>query len=389
MKKRACRALLLLFLLCSLSPLLCLKISAASNTEVQTDTSTLPTTYTDFLDTLPEYVKELLPSGFFSEKSEDAEAAAMEAGGFSYLMKTLLSLLGLKLGTCIALLCTVAGILLLSALCKVMGSSLHAEGVAQAFSFCTTLVILTTLLCRGYESIDGVKQYFSTLVSVSATSVPLLGALYAMGGNISAAAASASGISVFMSLMEGLIGKTIVPFCGICLSLSLIGALDPGVRVGTLLSTLKKNYTTILTFLMMLLMTMISSQTILASRSDTLAMKSAKFAAGNLIPVLGGSVSELLKTVGVGVGYLRGTVGISAVLLLLFLLLPTLIELLLLRLTWQLCASLADLLGCDLEKRLLEEFASLHGYLIAAVCICSSILLISFTLLTHCASAVG
>ena len=389
MKKRACRALLLLFLLCSLSPLLCLKISAASNTEVQTDTSTLPTTYTDFLDTLPEYVKELLPSGFFSEKSEDAEAAAMEAGGFSYLMKTLLSLLGLKLGTCIALLCTVAGILLLSALCKVMGSSLHAEGVAQAFSFCTTLVILTTLLCRGYESIDGVKQYFSTLVSVSATSVPLLGALYAMGGNISAAAASASGISVFMSLMEGLIGKTIVPFCGICLSLSLIGALDPGVRVGTLLSTLKKNYTTILTFLMMLLMTMISSQTILASRSDTLAMKSAKFAAGNLIPVLGGSVSELLKTVGVGVGYLRGTVGISAVLLLLFLLLPTLIELLLLRLTWQLCASLADLLGCDPEKRLLEEFASLHGYLIAAVCICSSILLISFTLLTHCASAVG
>ena len=380
-----------LFLLSILFSLVLLPFGAHAESEEAsvTDPSRLPDAYTDLLDMLPDDIKAMMPDGFFSEKSEDAQAGAMEASEFSFLFKTLLSVLGVKIGACLSLLCTVTGILILSSLCRSLGSTLRTEGVATAFSFCTTLVILTTLLCYGYESINGVKEYFSRLTGFSALSVPLLGGLYAMGGNVATAAASASGISVFMSLMEGLVGKTIVPFCGICLSLSLIGTLDPSLRIGTLLSTIKKNYTTALTFLMMLLLTMISSQTILASRSDTLAMKSAKFAAGNLIPVLGGSISELLKTVGAGVGYLRGTVGICAVLLLLFLLLPTLVELLLLRLTWQLCASLSDLLGCDREKRLLEEFASLHGYLLSAVCICSSILLISFTLLIYCASAIG
>jgi hypothetical protein len=82
-------------------------------------------------------------------------------------------------------------------------------------------------------------------------------------------------------------------------------------------------------------------------------------------------------------------VGICGVLLLLLTLLPTLVELLLYRLAWQIAASLADILGCESERRLLDEFASLLGYLIAAVAICSSVLFLAFTLLTHCVSAIA
>ena len=118
-------------------------------------------------------------------------------------------------------------------------------------------------------------------------------------------------------------------------------------------------------------------------------MKSIKFAAGNWIPVVGGSVGDLFKTVSTSVGYIRGTIGLSGILLLLPTLLPTLVKLFLARAAWQLSASVADLLGCDTEKKLLEEFASLIGYLIAAVSITSSVLLLSFALVTHCVSALG
>ena len=134
---------------------------------------------------------------------------------------------------------------------------------------------------------------------------------------------------------------------------------------------------------------MLAAQTTLAAKADTLAMRSAKFAAGNLIPVVGGSVSELIRTVSAGVGYLRGTVGICGVLLILLSLFPTLVELLLYRLVWQIGASVADMLGCDGERRLLDETASLTGYLIAAVSICSSVLLLAMTVLAHCTSAIG
>jgi stage III sporulation protein AE len=238
-------------------------------------------------------------------------------------------------------------------------------------------------------ALEGVSNYFAGLGRLTATSVPLLGVLYAMGGNASAAAASSAGLSVYMTVLESTVTASILPFCGICMSFALVNALDPSIRLSTLLATVKKNYTTLLAFLMMLLLAMLGAQTTLGARSDTLAMRGVKFAVGNLIPVVGGSVSELLRSVSAGVGYLRGTVGICGILLILLYLLPTLTELFLLRLTWQLAASFADLLGCDGEKKLLDEFASVLGFLLSAAAICSSVLLLAFSLLAHCAAAVG
>lgn len=348
----------------------------------------MPEEYTDFLESIPEDIRELLPEGLFSSNSDEVGEGVREMSDFSYLLRTVLSLVGLRIGDCVRILAPVCGLLLLSAVCNALKSSFRSETVGRAFSFCATLVITVSLLTQSYGCIESVTAYFSRLNALTAAILPIMGALYAIGGNVTAAVASSSGLSIYMTILEELIGKSIVPFCGICMAFALVNALDPTLRTGTLLSTLKKNYTTALTFLMMLLLAMLSAQTTLSARSDSLAMRSMKFAAGNMIPVVGGSVSELLRTVSAGVGYLRGTVGICGVLLLILMLLPTLVELLLLRMTWQLSASLADLLGCDGQKKLLDEFASLLGYLIAAVSICSSVLMLSLTLLTHCASAI-
>ncbi len=350
---------------------------------------TLPQEYTDFLDALPNELKELLPKSLFSINAEDVGAAAGEMSDLSYLLQAVLEIFGLRIGKFARLFATLAGLLLLSSAVKALQTAFRADTVGRAFSFLSTMVILIALLGEGYESIRAIGDYIQDLRAVTTASIPLLGALYAMGGNVTAAVASSSGLSLFLVILEDVVAASILPFCGICLALALSGSLDPGLRVGTLSGTLKKNYTTVLTFLMMLLLGMLGAQTTLGARQDTLAMKSVKFAAGSMIPVVGGSISELLRTVSAGVGYLRGGVGICGILLLLLLLLPTLIELLLARLCWQLAASLADLLGCDAEKRLLEEFASLGGYLIAAAVICASVPILSFTLFLHCASAIG
>lgn len=361
-------------------------VTAENETEVG---ETLPEEYIDFLESIPEELRPLLPDGIFSTDASDLGDAIQEMSDFSFLLQTVVSFLGAHLKDALHLLASLAGMLLLCAVSRTAQTALRRETLARAFSFCTNAILLLFLLKNGYQTVLQVHDYFSTLNQITQVSIPLMGVLYAMGGNISVAVASSSGLSVFMTIMENFVGKTIVPFFGICMAFAMMGALDPALRTGTLLNTVKKNYTTVLTFLMMLLLAMLSSQSILGAKSDTLAMKSAKFAAGSIIPVVGGSVSELLKSVSAGVGYLRGTVGICALLLLLLLLLPPLIELFLLRFTWQFSASIADLLGCDGEKRLLEEISSLYGYLIAALCICSSVLFLSFVLLTHCASAIS
>lgn len=379
----------LLFFLCLLSP----TVSAEEKQEAEETEEWLgeevPPELAELLDSLPEEIRALLPEGIFSSRTEEVGEAVGEMGSFSFLLEAVLSLAGIRLRDCAGLFASVLGILLLSAISSALSSSLGEKRIGKAFSLCASLVILLAIFSMGYHGLSSVQDYLNTLSSMSAAVLPLLGVLYATGGNLSAAVASSTGLSVFMTLLEELVARTVLPLCGICLAFSLISALDTAPQLGTLISSLKKGYTTALSFLMMLLLAMLGTQTTLGARADSLAMRSVRFAASNLIPVVGGSVGELLRTVTAGVGYLRGTVGLCGILLLLLAFLPTLLELLLLRMTWLLSASAAELLGCAVEKRLLEELASLIGYLIAAVSICSAVLFVSLTLLTHCASALA
>ncbi len=355
----------------------------------KSDAETLPDVYQDLLDSLPPSILERLPEGALSNKTEEVGGAVGEMSSFSYLLQTVLSLVGLRLGDCLGLLCSVIGILVLSSICRTFCTSLGKPEIARAFSLMITLIITVTIFATGFGTIESTVSYFQTLNAFTSTAVPLMGSLYVMGGNAAAAVATSAGLSLFMTVLEEIVGQSIVPFCGICLALALIGACEGGPRLGGLLTSLKKNYTLMLSFFMMLLLAMLGSQTILGASQDTLAMRSAKFAAGSMIPVVGGSVAELLRSVSASVGYMRTSVGICGVLLLLLLMLPTLVELLLARATWQVCSFFAELLGCDGEKRLLDEFASINGYLIAAVAICSSVLFLTFTLFTHCATALA
>ncbi len=351
--------------------------------------SRLPDAYTDFLELLPQELLSLLPEGILSADAEEVSAAVGEMGDFSYLLETLMALFGLRVGECIKLFAATVGLLLLSAVSRSVASHLGGGQLSSALSLCSSLALTAALLAQGYVGVSGVSNYLDTLAQVTAASVPLMGSLYAMGGNAAAAAASASSLSLFLALLEGVITKSMVPFCGICLGFAVVNTCAPGLRLQSLIGTIKKHYTTALSFLMMLLLAMLGAQSVLAAGKDSLAMKSVKFAAGSMIPVVGGSVSELLRTVSTGVEYLRGSVGVCGVLLLFLLLLPTLVELLLVRLTWELSASVADMLGCDSEKKLLDEFASVSGYLIAAVAVTSSLPVLAFSLLLHCASAIG
>ena len=380
------RRLFLVFL--SLSSLLFLFSPIAFAAENK-DGETLPDAYKDLLSSLPPSILERLPEGALSSKAEEVGGAVGEMSSFSYLLQTVLSLVGLRLGDCLGILCSIVGILILSSICRTFATSLKKPEIARAFSLLMTLIITVTIFAAGFGTIEATVSYFHTLNAFTSASVPLMGGLYVMGGNAAAAVATSAGLSLFMTVLEEIVGGSIVPFCGICLALSLIGACEGGPRLGGILTSLKKNYTLMLSFFMMLLLAMLSSQTVLGASQDTLAMRSAKFAAGSFIPVVGGSVGELLRSVSASVGYMRSAVGICGVLLLLLLMLPTLVELLLARTTWQICSFFAELLGCDGEKRLLDEFASINGYLIAAVAICSSVLFLTFTLLTHCAVALA
>ena len=115
-----------------------LLVCPASATEASVTTD-MPEEYKAFLESIPEDIKPYLPDGLFSTDIESVGDALQEMSDFSYLCRTLLSMMGLRLGGCAERLASVCGVLLLSSIFARLRTSFRTEGLAQAFSFALRL----------------------------------------------------------------------------------------------------------------------------------------------------------------------------------------------------------------------------------------------------------
>ena len=343
---------------------------------------TLPAEYTELPAVLPPEVAELLPEGLFSECAEEALAASETLTDWQYLLQTLLSAVGLRLSEGISLLCTLVGLLLMAAILGRLRDSLGG-GSGETFGFCLRLAIYTALVLQTAGLVEVVQTFFTHLSALMGGMIPVMGTLYALGGNLGQAAVNGETMLVILAVCEYVSAAVTPPVCAVCMSFSLMDALGLRVSLAPLCDQVKRWYASLLGLIMFLLSLSLSVQSVLTSRADTLGMKGIKYAVGNMIPMVGGGVAGMLGTVAAGVSLIRGICGVSGILLIALLLLPTLVELLLLRATLRLAATVASLLACDGESRLLSEMASLHGYLAAAVSICGVTFMMGLTLLVQ------
>ncbi len=385
MKQVMLRVLLLLALGLGLSGLLCLSASAE---EAALEAMTMPDAYGDLADIIPPEVSELLPDGLFSRDAEEALDASREMSEWSYLLHALLEAVGLRLHDAVGLLCTLLGLILIAAVLGKLKESLGGTS-GDIPGFCIRLVLYTAIVLQTAGTVELLQGFFSQLSSLMGGMIPVMGVLYALGGNLGQAAVSGELTVVFLAVCEYVSATVTPPVCAVCMSFSLMDAFGLRLTLSPLCEQIKRWYVGLLGLVMFLLSLALSAQSVLAGRADSLGMKGIKYAVGNMIPVVGGAVAGSLGTVATGVSLIRGVCGVSGIILIALLLIPTLVQLLLFRTVLRLAATASALLGCDGETRLLGEMASLHGYLAAAASICSLTFVLSLALLVHTAAAMG
>ena len=341
-------------------------VFATEQSQSETEVMTMPPAYGEVEEEIPGEIADLLPDGLFSDSVEEATHAAETATDLSYLLGAVLSAVGLRMEDAVGMLATILGLLLLSALLARLREGL---GGGEMLGFCMRLALYTALVTVTAGMVGTVQSYFSALDQVSAALLPAMGTLYALGGNLGEAAISGEITAVFLSVCRYVSTSVTPPVCAICMAFALMDALGTRLTLAPLANQIKKWYTGLLSLVMFLISLTLTAKTALAGRADTLAMRGVKYAMGNWIPVVGGALGGTVGYVAEGVGLMRGVCGVSGVIVLALLLLPTLVELLLFRAVLHLSVTVASLLGCEGEGRLLGEMASLYGYLAAAVAI--------------------
>ena len=332
---------------------------------------------------------ELLPEGVFSEEPEEIYNAVKEMSGFSYFLSTLGNVIGFKGLDALRLFAEILGILILSAMLRRVGELVKSQGLSSTLSFCGVGGVMAAVVGVQYEQLRSIAVFLDNLNILANATIPIMGTLYVAGGNVGAAAVNNSAMLIFLTICENLCNRTVMPITAICIALSMSAAFAKTPDLRGIATTVKKIYTFIIAFVMSILMAVLGAQSTLTSAKDSLGGRAAKFMAGHFIPVVGGAVGESLKTVAASISFIRTTVGVGGVIIILFLLLPTLISILLTRLAFMCASSAARILGCGEEAGILGELTSIYGYLLAVICSCSVMFIFALTLLARTSAAFG
>ena len=381
------RRFLLLIIMTGLG-LLWAALPVSGETDIPQESVTMPPSFGELEEVLPSEITDLLPDGLFSEDTKTALNAAETMTDWRFLLDALLRAVGLGMEDTLGFLFTLLGMIILYSILHALRKSIGGRS-GEMLDFCLRLAAFGAIALQTVGMVEAVKTYFDRLGTLMNAMIPVMGALYAMGGNLGQAAANGELLLVFLTVCQWVSTSVTPPVCALCMAFSLMDAFGSSVSLSPLAARVKGGYTWMLGLITFLLSLALSAQSIITSRADTLGMRGVKYAVGQMLPVVGGAVSGTLGTMADGISALRGICGVSGVILLALTLLPTLIRLLLGRLALSWATTFASMLGCDGEAKLIGEMASLYGYLAAAVAICSVLFVLALTLLIQSGVALG
>lgn len=348
--------------------------------------NTAPEEYQDFLDSLPDDIANLLPEELFSNDINDIAQGASKLTSWNYIFDVIFDILGLNVKSILKTVATVLGVLVLCSLLNMIKNSIGNVSSRPIINLICGILTVTTVLQISQEPLQRAMQVVEEIKIFTNTVSPVMCAMYAMGGNVSSALVHNYGLIVFLSILENICIISLEAILGVCLGLTLASSFIGEANILALSNAIKKVFTFFLGMIMLIFTTVISTQTLLASKADSLSAKTAKMLATQMIPLVGGTVGESLRTAGASIEYLRSNVGIVLIVVLMLMVLPTFISIGLYRLGFIVSNAFAGLLGCEKEGKILLEISSIYGYVLAIISISSIILLLLITVFAKCSS---
>lgn len=264
---------------------------------------------------------EPLPVPGLDELWEQAEQYGVAEGeslddGLSHLISDGLEQLGGLVRGCMATGLKLLAVVLLCALADGAGIFGKKEGLqvveltgALAIT-ALTMTDMATMIGLGRDTIGRIEVFSQTLL-------PVMAALTAATGHVTAAAVR-QGATVFFSQMLVLaMDRLLIPliYAYVAVSCAHAAVGNPGLQ--KLAGLLKSAATFLLTGLLIVFVGYLTASGAIAGSADASAIKAAKLAISRAIPVVGGILADASETVLVGAGVLRGTVGVAGMLVVL------------------------------------------------------------------------
>ena len=265
----------------------------------------------------------------------------------------------------------IASVLVVSILQNFTGSVKSTAELAGTVCIAGTLLSNTNAMIHlGAETIQQMSEYGKLLY-------PVMAAALAAQGGITASAALYAGTAAFISVLGSLIAKLLLPMVYIFLALAVANSAFSEPFLSRMKAMLKGFIGWCLKILLTIFTTYLSVTGVVSGTTDAAALKAAKVAISSMVPVVGSILSDASESVLVSAALAKNAAGIYGILAVLALFLQPFLKIAIHYVILHVTGGVCEILGCKNMTRLVDDFSSAMGLLLAMTGSVCLLLLIS------------
>lgn len=384
MRRRVLFALLLLLLLAAFS----LGVSAEEGErEASPPTTETGGSLGESTDALLEEFRTLLPEGFTPDVT-DAAALGETVGARSFFAAILSAAEGSR-GEVLSFFFLLLGAALFFSLVGVLRDGMTgALGEVCEAAVCAVLAVTVFLRLRSVTEetvavLTDAGRFFGGLL-------PFFGTVTLAGGGTGSAATQAVTMELTLSTLTALTDGVLLPIASAMFAFGLLDAIGSGSgSLSSLTGSLRRAFLWLLGIVTSVFAAALSLQSVISAAADSAAMRAAKVAASDMIPLVGGTVSGALAAAASGLLYVKSTVGVTSIAALLFLALPYLVRLLLYRAAFGIVIGFLSYTGAKTGERTFTAFRSALDALTALTAFSLLLYIFEIVCFMKCGVAIG
>ena len=244
-------------------------------------------------------------------------------------------------------------------------SSFGTDGALDsAVQIAVSTIATASIFAALYDVCLGLKESLVGVVDFFASVIPIFTLISTSSGAVSTAGAQAFNMNLTLALIEKFCTGALLPASFAVFSLGFTASISEG-GAGNVAKGVKSAFMWGVGLVGSLLAAVIAMQSVVASASDNATLRAARYAASGMIPIVGSTVASALSTLGGGMAYLKSTVGMGSVAVILVLSIAPLVSLLLYRLAISTCLIYLEFSGSAGGVRCYSAFRAALDTLIA------------------------
>lgn len=250
---------------------------------------------------------------------------------------------------------TVLVFILLSAFLQ----SLKAESddsVNMIYSTATALLVATVVLVKLTSTVSLASMAISVASNFVYAFIPVFCSIVVASGGITTGFSTNTTLLILAQGLSFISSNVFMPIVNCYLALGVTSSLRYELNLDKLLSSVKKIITTCISFVSGVFVSVLSVKTAVAGKADMLGLRSIRFAINSVVPVIGSSISEGLLSIQAYSSLIKSSVGIVGVMAVVLVFLPSIIEVVLWRISLTLCVIVSDVFGDKSVSAVLNSF---------------------------------